>query len=402
MFYGGEENQGGSPNRGESVPFNETVNLIRATGVSTFVGISDPTCLGTDGTNCNYMPSGLKSGFPTNVFTLPAPVSFRGVDTNFRNPLVDKWNFVVQRELPGQTAMEVEYTGNHQAHQVILWNSDICNNIPSTTVTSCTQQFWPIPYVESGLSTTSSFGFGNYDALNVVFEKRYSRGLQFHAAYSWSHAMADSATPLSGSSNIGTPSPRNFASEYSSASWDIRHNFTFAFNYDIPFGRGRSYGANMNKAFDTIAGNWHMNGILTLRTGVPYTIAYNGCQGYWGRCEPDLVSGASPNAAPSGGRTPGQWFNTANFVPPAPLTGGDLGLQTQTGPPTRTMDFSLFKDFPITERFRVQFRGEAINIANTPQFNIPDASLQDAAFGKITSTQAASERHIQFALRFSF
>ncbi len=402
IFYGGEENQGGSPNRGESVPFNETVNLIRGTGVSTFIGISDPLCVGTDGTNCNYMPRGLTSGYPLNVFTLPAPVSFRGVDMDYRNPLVHKWNFVVQHELPGQMALEVGYLGNHQAHQLILWNSDTCPNVATLQFTSCNQVYWPIPYVESGLSDTASFGYGNYNALTAKLEKRFSKGLQFVAAYSWSHALADSATPLSGSTGLGTPDPRNFASEYSSASWDIRHNFTFGFNYDIPFGRGKAYGGGMNRVFDAVVGNWHTNGILTLRTGVPYTLRYNGCTGIWGACRPDLVAGANAQAAPSGGRTPSEWFNTANVTAPAPLTGGNLGLQSQTAPPTRTMDFSLFKDFPFTERVRLQFRAESYNLANTPQFGTPDNNLQDANFGRVTSTAPASERHVQFALRLQF
>jgi hypothetical protein len=402
IFYGGEENQGGSPNRGESVPFNETVNLIRGAGVSSFIGISDPKCVGSDGTNCNYMPQGLVSGFPLNVFTLPAPVSFRGVDTDFRNPLVHKWNFVVQRELPASMALEVGYEGNHQAHQVVLWNADTCPNIATTQFNSCQQQFWPIAYVGSGLSETSSFGFGNYNALTAKLEKRYSAGLQFVAAYTWSHALADSGTPLSGSSGLGTPDPRNFASEYSSASWDIRHNFTLGFNYDIPFGRGKSFGGNMNGALQALLGNWQMNGILTLRTGVPYTLRYNGCQGVWGACRPDVVPGQDPNAAPAGGRNPSEWFNIANVMKPAPLTGGNIGLQSQTGPPTRTMDLSLFKDFPFTERWRLQFRAEAFNLANTPQFNTPDNNLQDANFGRVTSTQAGTERHIQFALRLMF
>ena len=84
----------------------------------------DPQCTG-----CNYFPNGLTGGYPTNVFTLPAPVSFRGVQNDFRNPLVHKWNVMVQRELPGNMALEVGYEGNHQAHQLILWNSDPCPNI---------------------------------------------------------------------------------------------------------------------------------------------------------------------------------------------------------------------------------------------------------------------------------
>jgi hypothetical protein len=413
IFYGGEENQGGSPNRGEGVPFNETVNLVRTNGLSSFLSVSQPECIG-----CDYFQNGLSSGYPTNVFTLPAPVSFRGIQSDFRNPLVHKWNFVIQQELPGQMALEVGYEGNHQAHQVVLWNSDPAVNIGTTNsaITAETQRIiLPPPNcpacasIGNGLSMTSSFGYGNYAALSSKLEKRFSHGLQFLASYVWSHALANSATPLSGSTGLGTPDPTNFASEYSSASWDIRHNFTAAFTYDIPFGRGKSLASDMNPIADKILGGWQVNGLLTLRTGVPYTLRYNGCQGVWGACVPQLVAGKDPNAAPAGGRNPNQWFDISNVTVPAPLTGGNLGLQSQTGPPTRTLDASMFKDFRITERWRVQFRAEMFNLANTPQFSIPDNNLQDAAslggngnFGKITSTQVASERHVQFSLRLQF
>jgi hypothetical protein len=259
---------------------------------------------------------------------------------------------------------------------------------------------------------TSTFGYGNYSALSTKLEKRYSNGLQFLTAYTWSHALANSNTPLSGSANLGAPDPTNFASQYSSASWDIRHSFTSAFNYDIPFGKGKRFGGNMNKAVDIVAGGWHANGFLTLRSGPPFTIAGTQCQGNWNRCMPDLVAGQNPNAAPSNGRSPGpngQWFDLSAFKIAAPLTGGNLGLQSNTAPPTRTLDASLFKDFAFTERFQMQFRAEAFNVANTPQFDRPDASLSDSKlaggngnFGKVLNTISSTERHIQFALRFRF
>jgi hypothetical protein len=418
MFYGGEENQGGSPNRGEGVPFNETVNLVRGGTVSSFIGINDPNCAG-----CNYMPGGLTGGYPTNVFTLPAPVSFRGVQSDFRNPLVQKWNLIVQRELPGNMALEVGYEGNHQAHQLILWNSDPCPNKGTTQTGICEATRLVVgpagsASIGNGLSMTSTFGYGNYSALSSKLEKRYSNGLQFLVSYVWSHALANSGTPLSGSTNFGTPDPTNFASAYSSAAWDIRHNFTSAFNYDVPFGKGKKFAGNMNRMLDTIAGNWHANGILTLRTGQPFTVNGANCVGQWNKCLPDLVSGQDPN---SGSRTPGSnglWFNTSAFQVAAPLTGGNLGLQSNTGPPTRTLDFSIFKDFPIVERFKLQFRAEAFNLANTAQYSTPDASLGDAKlpatadgraavngngnFGKVLGANVGSERHIQFSLRLQF
>ena len=412
IFYGGEENQGGSPNRGEGVPFNQTTAMVRTPGqVSGFIGISDPLCTG-----CNFMPGGLSGGFPANPFALNASISFRGVQANFRNPLVHKWNVMVQRELPHDMALEVGYEGNHQAHQLILGNTDTFTNLGTTdtSISADSRRYInaacaTCQSVGTGLSMTVSNGFGNYAAGSAKLEKRFSRGLQFLTAYTWSHALANAGTSLSGSSNIGFPDPSNWASGYASASWDIRHSLTTSFNYDLPIGKGKMIGANMNKVADVLVGGWHVNGILSARTGVAYGLTGT-CQGVWGRCEPDVIAGVSPNQAPTAGRSPAQWFDISSFKIAAPLTGGNLGLQAMTGPPTRTIDFSLFKDFNVTERFKFQFRSEALNFTNSNQFSIPTSqNVADARafggngnFGKIVSTVAGTERRVQFSVRLSF
>jgi hypothetical protein len=411
IFYGGEENQGGSPNRGEGIPFNETINMNRTPGiVSSFLGINDPNCTG-----CQYMPGGLTGGFPDSPFTLNAQIQFRGVQTNFRNPMVHKWNLMVQRELPFNMALELGYEGNHQSHQVILGNTDTYPNLGTTNSAISADSLRYInaacptcQSVGSGLSMTVSNGFGNYAAGSAKLEKRFSGGLQFLTAYTWSHALANAGTPLSGSSNIGFPDPTNWGSGYASASWDIRHSFTSAFNYDLPFGKGKKFGSTMNRAADLVVGSWHVNGLLTLRTGVAYGLNGN-CQGVWGRCVPDIVAGYEADQAPAGGRTPNQWFDINAYKVAAPLTGGNLGLQALTGPPTKTLDFSLFKDFNITERWKFQFRTEAFNLTNTPIFSPPGQNVTDSRalggngnFGKITSSVAGTERRLQFALRLQF
>jgi hypothetical protein len=419
IFYGGEENQGGSPNRGEGVPFNETVNLSSYQGNSSYVGVSQPQCL-----NCYFFPGGFAGGYPASPFTLNAGVSMRGVAPDFDNPLVHKWNVVVQRELPWTMALEVGYEGNHQAHQVILWNSDTYPNLGTfnTAISSATlQQIQPAcatcTSVGNGLSMTSSFGYGNYAAGSVKLEKRFSNGLQFLTSYVWSHALADSGTPLSGSGGLGLPVAYNFGSEYSSASWDIRHSMTTSFNYELPFGKGKRFGGGMNSVLDKVVGGWQANGILSLRTGQPFTMSGAGCHGVWSKCMPDYVAGysGSGNAAPSGGRTTNEWFNTANYVEAYSnqslgiATGGNVGLQTLTGPPTKTLDFSLFKTFKVTERFAVQFRGEALNLGNFAILNTPDASIGDSKayggngnFGVITGAAVGTERHVQFSMRLTF
>jgi hypothetical protein len=388
IFYGGEENQGGNPNRGESVPFNESVVLNPPVGV----GIFDVN---------PFFSGGFAGGFPTNVYSLPAPIAFRGVATDFRSSMVQKWSATVEQELPAQMALTVSYIGNHQSHQLFQPDWNACPNFGTTDSSITCLSLRPTPYI-GGISGTASFGYGNYDALTAELEKRLSKGLQFISSYTYGHVLANTGTTLSGSPGFGTPDPRNYASGYSSAAWDMRHAFTTGFNWEVPFGRGKAWGAGMSRTADILVGGWQMNGILTLHTGFPYTLSYNGCQGIWGACRPDVVSGQNPQAAPAGGRSPDHWFNTAAVTTPAPLTGGNLGLQTMRFPATQNLDFSLFKMFQLTERFGLEFRAESFNLFNTPQFNNPDNNLQDANFGKITSTLPGTQRTLQFSLRLQF
>jgi len=394
IFYGGEEQQGGNPNRGESAPFNKSPQLNRPSGVNSF----DPNPFFANGNWTN----GIATGFPVNVFTTQ-PVSslqFRSVSQDFRNPMVQKWNLTLQQQLPSQMALEVGYQGNHQSHQLLQPDFNAFYNF-GTTASINSNDLRPVPEIGS-ISGTSSFGFGNYHAMTAKLEKRLTAGLQFITSYTWGHALANSGTTLSGSSGFGYRDNRNISTSYANAAWDIRHNFTTGFNYDIPFGRGKKYGASLNRVVDGLVGGWMVNGIFTFHTGQPFTVRSNGCQGVWANCYPDLVPGKNPNAAPAGGRRAEEWFDVTNFLSPASLTQGNLGLQTNYGPSTHNVDFSIAKNFKFTERWKLQFRGESFNLANTPQFSLPNNNLQDPNFGKVTSTSAGTERHLQFALRLEF
>jgi hypothetical protein len=396
IFYGGEEQQGGNPNRGESAPFNESPQLNRPSGVSEFE--ADPFFANGSAIG------GISVGYPATVFTTypVSSLSFREVANDFLNPMVQKWNVSIQRELGNQMALEVGYQGNHSSHQLFQPDDNPCPNLATLNSAINCNSLRAYPDI-GGISGTSSFGIGNYNALTAKLEKHFSKGLQFISSYTWGHALANTGTTLSGSQNFQTISNLNYGLDYSSAAWDIRQNFTTGFTYDIPFGRGKQFGSGLNRAADMLLGGWQVNGILTLHSGQPYTVSANGsfCQGVWAGCFPDIVSG-SPNAAPAGGRTPNEWFNTANFAAPASLTQGNVGDNTNYGPPLRNLDASVFKDFAFTERYRLQFRTEVFNIANTPQFSFPDSNFGDANFGKISSTLPGSERHIQFSLKFLF
>ncbi len=408
MFYGGEENQGGDPNRGESAPFNESPSLARPGTVSIF----QPDPLMANGAYTRA----LSTGFPVNVFN-GYPVTslqFREVYPDFRNPLVQEWNLAVQHELPGQMALEVGYEGNHQARQLYQPDPNACPTVVNTGSLNCTA-LRPFPDIGS-VSGTATFGVGNYEAMTASLVKRLSNGLQGQLSYTYGHALSDTGTTLSGSPGFFQLDGTKIGASYASAPWDIRHSVVGSFNYEIPFGRGKQYGANLNKVVQSVAGNWQLNGILTLRTGQPFTLNSGGgaCGDVIsesGGCAPTMVPGqTNPNQAPSGGRSPNEWFNTANFVPISQLTPGELatqgntGLNSNVGPPERAFDFSVFKDFDFTERWKLEFRAEGTNITNTPQYSVSCVSLNqnNSNFGQITCTNAGSERHIDFQLRLQF
>ena len=192
IFYGGEENQGGNPNRGESAPFNLSPSLYKPSGVGDFQ--ANPFFANGNWTN------GLSVGFPVNVFN-GFPVSslqFREVSDNFRNPMVQKWNILIQHELPAQMALEVSYVGNHSSHQLLQPDFNACPNLGTLDSSINCNTLRPVPYI-GGISGTATFGFGNYQGMTAKLEKRYSAGLQFVAAYTYGHALANSGTTLSGS-----------------------------------------------------------------------------------------------------------------------------------------------------------------------------------------------------------
>jgi hypothetical protein len=386
IFYGGEENQGGNPNRGENVPFNSTVRLDRPAEQSIFER------------NSNF--TGVSNGFPSNVFSgFPARIDFRMLAQNFRNPMVQKWNVSIQQELGGSQAIELSYIGNHSSHQMFFSDPNACPNDPRPSL-SCDSRR-PHPNI-GGVNATTTFGFGNYHGLAAKWEKRYSAGLMGMISYTFGHALSNSGTTLSGSTGFTTRDPLNYSGDYASAAWDRRHSFVANFLYDFPFGRGKQFGASMNRALDMIVGGWQVNGIVTLRSGGPFTLRSDRCQAS-GNCFPDLVPGKNPNDAPEGGRTPEKWFDTsAVILAPTPGTLGNLGLQTNTAPGQRNLDLSLFKNFRFTERFGAQLRVETFNLTNTPQFGRPGNNVQNTDFGVITGTQPGSERKMQLALRFLF
>jgi hypothetical protein len=188
--------------------------------------------------------------------------------------------------------------------------------------------------------------------------------------------------------------------EWGPCYYDATHVLTSYATYDIPVGRGRKLGTNMNKVADAVVGGWQVNGILSLHTGFPLTISGSDASGTNSRgaranCLAPVNILGKQNS-PSGGY---QWFDPSAFGPALPGTFGNCGVGTVRGPGLHTLDLSLAKFFAITERQKLEFRAESINLTNTPILNSPSTGL-GSTLGLLNSAQGA--RNVQFGLKYHF
>jgi hypothetical protein len=213
--------------------------------------------------------------------------------------------------------------------------------------------------------------------------------------YSWQKAL-DGQSSLA---EVKVQNPFDRRQDYSRSSWDINHVFNFAYVYELPFGKGRKFGANWASALDMVLGNWALEGITRLETGPPLLILSGVDQANTGRSSqrPNLVG--DPNAGP---KTPDEWFNRAAFALPALYTFGNAGAYITDADGIVSIDFAVEKKFPINERHGIEFRTEFFNIPNTVNFADPATTLTSSTtFGRITS-QRTPPRQIQFGLRYRF
>jgi hypothetical protein len=185
--------------------------------------------------------------------------------------------------------------------------------------------------------------------------------------------------------------------------FDLRHVLSASATAPLPFGKGRRF-ANSSGLVNYIVGNWQLNGILTLTSGLPYNVYISsdipnvGNFAAWsGNVRANQVG--DPNLPNPSTR---EWFNTAAFAPPAPFTFGDSGRNSLRADWFKNLDVSLFRDFPLGERRSLQFRAEAFNVTNTPTWGIPVNDLNNhAQLGSITSTRS-TERQLQLSLKLYF
>jgi len=220
--------------------------------------------------------------------------------------------------------------------------------------------------------------------------------LTAQATYTYAHSI-DDGPPIGGGKNGAGPFPQlvnNRALERASSDIDIRQRFVAMVDYELPFGR------SLHGVAGFLIKGWIVNAALVAQTGPPFTVTNSAARANTGGGDrPHRVANGT---LPSGQRSPQQWFDKSAFIAQPLYMIGNSGRNILTAPPLRQLDFSLFKQFRLTERFMLEFRTEAFKLTNTPNFGIPQAALGASNFGTISDTANAQARQLQFALKLLF
>lgn len=303
--------------------------------------------------------------------------------------------------------MQVAYVGDVGRHL----DARGTNNVPAAIAApgTSTTSLIPFPYFAIGGAYLTTNATSSYNSLQTVYTHNFGGGLNVLANYTYSKCMTDQASITDGITYRAEWLPGfGIKSDYTLCPNDATHVVHASGSYDLPFGRGRQFLGSANFAEQAVLVGWGLNYIATYQSGQPFTI---GCLTpttiYFG-CNANKVPGVSMTA---GAHTVSQWTNPAAFsAPPTATTRGQtdyspLGgaCEQARGPSFTNVDASVFKEFPIRESVRLQFRAEAYNVFNHPQFANPSSGN---ATGNTNFTVISASRNqpriMQFALKLYY
>lgn len=354
----------------------------------------------------NPIVSQLSNGFPANALTNPSSFSMFSIDPHLRNPYVQQWNLTVQHELGRNSVLEVAYAGSKGTRLYEFRNANEAT--PTANPNSDINSRRPFPFIPSDFWLWCSCGSSTYHSLQTKVEKRLSNGLSFLAGYTFSKSIDEQSNASLGFFFYSTQTDpggfwrdsRHPWEEKGPADYNVAQRFVYSMSYDLPFGRGKAFAANINPFFNDIIGGWELQTVISLQTGEPRTVVANvGVSNADGENRPDSLPGVSWVPKNQG---PLNWINPAAFTTATAGTFGDVGRNTITAAGIISVDLSLFKNFNVWREAKVQFRSEFFNLVNHP--NLQAYSLNtawgQASFGQYSA--AAPARQTQIALKLIF
>ncbi len=454
LFYNGFENRGFSPNLGENYPFQFNFSFSepdKGHPISANTPFAGCPTAGPGGT------ATFEAGFsctPLSPLLVNAQgLALRGIQFDYQTPYSMSGNLTFQYQLTPTMSVQAGYVTNLGRHLEVFPSSNTVTQILPASLPagqSVQRNYLPFPDFGQNSSYATTDGSSYYHGLQTKAEKQFANGLNFLFTYTWSKVISDAHDLLNGGS-IGTnnngiggyraPNVPGLGIHFDNglAPFDVRNVFHFSGGYELPFGKSKRFMSDAGGISNALVGGWSLNWAATVQGGQPMTVP----------CPTQTTSGSGCNALEVGdpktglhfdsngglswfgnpsawaqpcvlGGTPGALAPTAGPAGCIPLNGAAAlggGISPVEGPSFKRLDLSAFKDFRLSERFRLQFRAELFNILNHPNFNAPGLSgngggsavsnslnFNNSNFGEIGSTRDApyDPRQIQFALKLYY
>jgi hypothetical protein len=341
---------------------------------------------------------------------------------HYKDPIVEEWNFTLERDLGKGIGIRASYDGNHSYNVPTLAN---INQVPANTLgfsAPQTQAAIPFPQV-SFIETGENQGFGNYQAGTISVHKR-SSSFQFEASYAFSRNLSNTIGSAYSTAQRYADEFGNLLTDfynpgidYGNVPFSRRNRFLTTFLYELPVGKGKTFLNNTNPVVDKIIGGFVISGLALFQSGPFMTVTIPGSSDPSGTGFPGLAASlignggradAIPHQDPYQGQSLNQWINpNAYSIPPDNIGRyGDSLSGAVQGPATKAVSLSLLKRIPFTESTRLEIGAQVSNVFNHPNYNPPsNLTLTFPGFGAIQSMQSAEgagPRQIQLTGRFTF
>ncbi|PYX82198.1 MAG: hypothetical protein DMG70_15900 [Acidobacteria bacterium] len=420
IFYAGFENIGGAPDPGTNYPFGVTPSLSESSNGTQSLASQYPAVF-TNGPTPVTLETALTyvTPNPTSPAFNPQGSSFEAFGLPWKTGSTHEWSGFLQYAITPSDSIQLGYVGNHSIHQLNGWRTNVVNQIvpPGTKNQNLLLQY---PDFSRGDDFVAPNGDATYYGVQVTYERRMSHGLYVLADFTHSRCkldfrnILDDQNPGNGTF-VRAPAILGTKGDWALCGDNSSRVLHIASTWELPFGRGRMFGANSSSFLNQVFGGWDVNGLFNSQTGFPVSI---GCPTGTVADGLGCTAFVAPNVsryAQQGPHGIDHFFNQAAFVnPPVATTLGQTDLSPLGGSPTQVhgpgfndLDFSVFKQFPISEHKYFEFRSEFFNFLNHPNFANSFASLNytqnpsspNNNFSRITNTRG-NPRQTQLALKF--
>ena len=329
----------------------------------------------------------------------PLPPSVTTYDQNLRTSYAQQWNFTVQSELFKDTVLSIGYNGTRGTKLVGARDINQAQPSPAQPNYRPLPTFSDINLIASGFDSV-------YHSLQAQFQCRLQSGLTGLFSYTWAKSIDNASNFFASAGDANYPQDsNNIAAERARSSFDVPHRFTGSFVYQLPFGPGKALGSDWSGAAARLLSGWQLNGIVSLQTGQPYSVALPGefDNSNTGRSSYGFGAGDRPNVNSNPNLSspdPQQWFDPSAFSLPAYGSFGNAGRNIIGGPGLANVDFSVLKDIEIAEATTLQLRAELFNMLNTPNFLNPNIFFGTPGFGRLLA--ARDGREVQLGVKLIF